>query len=272
MNTDRLRKLLKSLTPPLLLRLIRQIDKYGFSGNYTSWEAAKKDTAGYDSHEILSKVKSSLLQVKQGETVFERDSVLFNSIQYSFPILATLLKISLENQGKLSILDFGGSLGSSYYQYKNILSSVNNLKWSIVEQSHFVECGKHYFEDDHLKFFDSIDSCLTSEKPDIILLSSVVQYLEFPYQFLQQLMSYDFKNIIFDRTAFVVNGSDRLTIQKISPEIYSASYPAWFLDINKFKSILLEKYDLVFEFDSLDVVNIPSKFKGFYFQHKLIFN
>jgi putative methyltransferase (TIGR04325 family) len=38
------------------------------------------------------------------------------------------------SQNKLSILDFGGALGSSYFQNRNILKNKLNFKWGIVEQ------------------------------------------------------------------------------------------------------------------------------------------
>ena len=57
-------------------------------------------------------------KVKNGEAVYERDSVLFDEIQYSWGLLAGLEKAALEHDGKLCVLDFGGSLGSTYYQNK----------------------------------------------------------------------------------------------------------------------------------------------------------
>ena len=45
--------------------------------------------------------------MKNGEAVYERDSVLFDEIQYSWGLLAGLQKAALENDGKLCVLDFG---------------------------------------------------------------------------------------------------------------------------------------------------------------------
>jgi putative methyltransferase (TIGR04325 family) len=268
-----LKKIIYELTPPIFLNLYRQSKKsnsYGFFGNYSSWKEAKNDSDGYDSDTILNKVKESLLQVKEGKAVYERDSVLFEKIQYSFPFLAALLKVALDNQGTLSVLDFGGSLGSSYFQSRDLFSDINQLRWSIVEQENFVDCGKKYFENQTLQFFETIDNCIEQANPNVILLSSVVQYLENPYVFLRKLLDYKFKYIIFDRTAFVNEGSDLLTVQKVSPEIYVASYPAWFLNQDKFLDIFLENYDLIFEFNSFDKVNIPSQFKGFFLKIKTV--
>jgi putative methyltransferase (TIGR04325 family) len=268
-----LKKIIYGLTPPILWSFYRRYkgsNLYGFFGNYSSWTEARNDADGYDSFCILNTVKESLLKVKEGQAVYERDSVLFDKIQYSFALLAALLRIAVENQGTLSVLDFGGSLGSSYFQSREFLSSLNYLSWNIVEQENFVNCGKKYFENQSLKFFYTIESCIEHTNPNVILLSSVVQYLENPYSFLTKLLDYNFEYIIFDRTAFVLEGSDLLTVQKVPPEIYLASYPAWFLKQDKFLDIFLDNYELIFEFNSFDRVNIPSRFKGFFLKLKTL--
>lgn len=248
---DGLKGTFKDWIPPGLLKTYRRIQKYGFSGDYSSWQEVQQVITGYDAINILEKVKLASLEVRAGKAAYERDSVIFEKVYYSFPVLAGLLRVAVENQGNLSVLDFGGSLGSSYYQCRDFLSNLKELKWNIVEQKHFVECGKQFFEDDCLKFFYSIEDCLNSETPDVIFLSSVVQYLEHPYQFLQQLVHYNFKHIIFDRTTFLETGSDRLTVQTIPPEIYSASYPAWFLNRESFLDCFQIKYQMIAEFEAL---------------------
>ena len=132
----------------ILFRLIRNENslspKYHewFTGNYATWDEAKKNCLGYDAPNILEKVKASLLKVKNGEAVYERDSVLFDHVEYSYPLLISLLYIATASENKLRLLDFGGSLGSSYYQNRNFLNRLELLEWSIVEQNHFVKCGK----------------------------------------------------------------------------------------------------------------------------------
>lgn len=259
MNSDQLtfstkaKLVVKEIVPPFLWKILKKLNKseeYGFFGDYSSWEEALKDSVGYDSDIILEKVKNSLLQVKEGKAIYERDSVLFDKIEYSFPVLAALLKIALENDGKLSILDFGGSLGSSYYQCKDFLGDIKELHWSIVEQPNFVECGKQYFENDQLKFYEDIETCLQYQKPDVILLSSVIQYLEKPYEFLEDLLEFDFSYILIDRTIFLMQGKISLAIHIVNPSIYKASIPTWFLDLKNILKILLSKYDLILSFDS----------------------
>lgn len=224
--------------------------KYGWFGNYLSWEQVCRETSGYDSAIILRKTRDALLKVKSGEAVYERDSVLFDKKQYPFPLISFLLHSALREGGPLHVMDFGGSLGSTYYQVREFLGPDVCAGWNVVEQAHYAACGKEYFQDELLHFFSSVDECLAEIKIDFALLSSSVQYLEYPHRFLQKLASFGFKYILFDRTAFVNEPSDRLTIQHVPPEIYDASYPAWFFNEKSFLNHFQEQYQIAGEFTS----------------------
>ena len=255
---------LKKILPAFLTRFGAGL-LYGWHGNFSSWDEAKKRCAGYDSKIIHEKVKTSLLKVKEGRAAYERDSVLFNEVQYTYPVLSGLMWIAALNKGKLNVLDFGGSLGSTYFQNRFFLESLSGVNWCIVEQSRFVDSGIESFADKRLHFFYTIEECLKSYKIDTVLLSSVLQYIEEPYRLLDQIKSYGINFLIIDRTPFI-NADDRITVQKVNPEIYRGSYPCWFFNEEKFISSLSSEYKLVLKFDALDEANIPSKFKGFIFQ------
>ena len=269
-----IKKLLKSIIPPIIISGYRWAKTRGvtndiWSGNYSTWTEAQAHCSGYDSDIILEKVKNALLKVKNGEAVYERDSVLFDEIQYSFGLLAGLQKAALENDGKLCVLDFGGSLGSSYFQNKEFLGSLKELNWCIVEQAHFVECGKKNFEDDHLKFFNTIEECLEQHKPNVLLLSSVLQYLEKPHEWIEKFINFGIHYIIFDRTSFVESEKDILTVQKVPESIYTASYPCWFFNKAMLMRKLQTKYIVQISFDALDKSNlVNSYFEGFILKRK----
>lgn len=225
--------------------------RYGYSGDYSHWSGALASCSGYDAAIILEKVKESLLKVKAA-AVYERDSVLFDTIQYSWPLLAGLLRAASTNNNRLSVLDLGGSLGSSYYQNKDFLSVLDDLRWYVVEQKHFVECGKQYFEDENLRFYYDIPSCLAEEKINVVILSSVLPYIEKPYELIDTIVDYEIDCIIVDRTPILLSGgSDRLTIQKVPPHIYEASYPAWIFNRERFLSSFRNNYSLVAGFNAL---------------------
>lgn len=223
---------------------------YGWFGNYPSWKEASSISGGYDQQNILEKTKEALLSVKNGGAVYERDSVLFAQSEYPYPLLTFLLHDAQQRKRPVNVLDFGGSLGSTYFQIKEFLSPGICSGWNIVEQAHYIDCGKKFFEDDTLKFFYSISDCIKSRHVDFVVLSSVVQYLPDPHRFLTELVSYGFDTILVDRTAFVNEGPDRITIQRVWPSIYEASYPAWFFEQNGFVSHFIKEYNLRASFDS----------------------
>lgn len=262
------RKFIMPLVPPLFVSLLKR-NKYGWSGDYSSWAEAEAECTGYDAANILEKVKDSLLLVKEGKAIYERDSVIFDEIQYAWPLLAFLFKAAVENENRLNVLDFGGSLGSSYFQNKNYLSSLKEISWNIVEQPNFIEAGKKYFQNEELHFYQDIESCLKEQECNVLLLSSVLQYLEQPYEWIDCFKKADCEYIIVDRTAFVSRENDRITVQKVPPSIYKASYVCRFFNEKKLINAWLDRYELIAKFDALDSSNLDNTyFKGFALKRK----
>jgi len=239
--------------------------RYGWKGDYHTWQEAKNDSTGYDTDRILQTVKNSVLKVKNGEAVYERDSVIFDEIQYSWQMLTGLMFASAK-QGPIKVLDFGGSLGSTYYQNKKFLDEFNDVSWSIVEQKNFVDIGKKDFENSRLKFFDTVDECIKQEHPHILILSSVLQYIERPYELLSIILKNDFEVILIDRTAFSKT-KEKIRLQVVAPSIYEASYPSWFFDELKFINYFESKnYNVVESFITEDGQSNEYVFKGFIMQ------
>jgi len=238
---------LKSTPEPL--HLFSSESTHLWSGDYKSWEEVEEIAEGYNSDVILEKCKTALLKVKNGDAVYERDSVLFDQIQYSWPLLAGLQRAASENNGKLCVLDFGGSLGSSYYQNKDFLNTLSVLQWCVVEQKNFVDCGKKYFQDEELRFYPTVEECIFKYKPNVLILSSVLQYLEKPYEWIEKFVALKIPYIIIDRTTFVKSERDILTIQNVPEHIYQASYPAWFFNIDRFVNHF-KNYSVLASFDT----------------------
>ncbi len=239
---------------------------YGWAGNYSTWEEANSLCSGYNQDTIFQKVKEATLKVKKNEAVYERDSVIFDKVEYSFP-LAAFLMWSLFEKDTFDIIDFGGSLGSTYFQNRFFLEKIGNINWNIVEQKKFVEIGKEKFQDDNLHFYYSIEECLksSSRKIDTIIFSSVLQYLPTPYELLNDILLNDFKQIIIDITTVHEQDFDRITIQQVPPSIYKASYPTWFFSEKKFIKYFESKgYKLVSDWELPYPINI-GKHKGYFF-------
>ncbi len=255
---------MSSLIPPVLYLGIKKLlfKKSSWYKNFDTWDAAKRHSSGYDSKKILEKVRISTMQVVNREAVFERDSCLFDDIQYSWPLLSGLL-YAHSTLGKLNVLDFGGSLGSSYRQNMKFFQKLPQVTWSIVEQNNFYEIGKKEFETDSLRFFSDIDLCINQMQPQVLLLASCLQYIESPYSLLDKLINPKIKIIIVDRTTFSYSDLDEIKVQVVPPHIYDASYPCRLLSHSKLKKYFVQKgFEILEQFNCEDPANLAYKLQG----------
>lgn len=223
-----------------------------FRGDYASWEEASIASKGYDDTAILTKVREACRKVKAGKAMYERDSVLFYEPEYVWPVLSCLHFVAARNQGRLNVYDFGGSLGSFYYQHRRFLDCIDTT-WTVIEQPHYADAGNEEFATSNLRFTTAIDQSEVSSCHATLLLSGVLHYLPDPPETLANLLSLPWAMIIVDRTPFVsTRDADRLTIQTVPSSIYKASYPAWFFARGAFLRRCGENFDLVASWQSLD--------------------
>lgn len=271
------REVLINLLPPIIVKIYQKFRKWrsievpasepirlALIGNYATWSEAEANSAGYDSDIILEKTIAALGKVKRGEAVYERDSMLFDEVQYAWPVLAGLLWVAARSAGRLNVLDFGGSLGSTWFQNRAFLRKLDAVRWNIVEQPRQVAAGRREFQDDQLRFFGSVDECLAESQPNVILLSSVLQYLEQPYDLLEALGSTPCQFLIIDRTPFWTGSADRLCVQQVPAEIYPASYPSWIFSQQRFRAILSLHWQVIAEFENPDRLPgpVPVSYRG----------
>lgn len=237
-------------------------------GAYYNWDEASRNSIGYNDQEILQKTLRATLAVKEGKAAYERDSVLFDEIQYSWPLTSGLLLAGIKSNGKLNVLDYGGSLGSSYFQNILFLKEFKEVKWNVIEQAHYVDVAKKYIEDEELKFFENIDDLNLTSSINVALLSSVLPYIKNPFEVLKSIIDLTPKVIIIDRTPFNIdsNENDIIRIQHVPKEIYSASYPCRFFNENNFVKYFEENgYKLLEKFLSLDRFDNRAVWRGMIF-------
>lgn len=262
-----LKHFLTDWLPPALLRHATGFF-YGWKGNYSSWEAAMKNSKGYDSPEILEKVKSAALKVKNGEAAYERDSVIFHQPDYAFPLLASLLQIALK-KNQLHVLDFGGSLGSLYFQHQKFFKSLDSFQWHVVEQPHFAETGKKFFEDNYLRFFTSVQESVSTGLPHVALFGSSLQYLEHPFSIIEEIIRSGIPYLLIDRTPVMFEKLTRITVQHVHPSIYKASYPCRLMNRDELLAFLDNQYELIYQWQHPDRINIRNAgFCGFFLKRK----
>jgi putative methyltransferase (TIGR04325 family) len=229
-----------------------------FDDSVVSWNAAVDRSTGYDSDLIVQKVTRATEQVFRGESAFERDGVTFNLNEYRWPVLSALLNVAAR-EGELRVLDFGGSLGSVFWQHRAMLTGIN-VKWGVVEQPNFVDAGRSLAQES-VEFFDSVESCNSAFTPNVILLSSVLQYLPEPEQILRQLLATHANSVIIDRTPISDTGANirdkTACLQVVPAHIYSASYPAWVFSRSWINAQLVG-FEVLAEFPGIEPVGHTS--------------
>ena len=242
-----------------------------FEGNFSTWEEANASSTGYDAEPILAKVLEATLKVKRGVVAFERDSVVFDEIEYEWPVLSGLMWAAARSGGRLNVLDFGGALGSSYFQNRNFLQTMSAVRWNVVEQAHYVDAGRTNVQDERLRFYTTVKECLTENRPNLVLLSGVLQYLPEPFSILFELMNVNASVIVIDRTIVNMSADERIYVQQVPSSIYEASYPCRSISEASLVSYFKRDYVEIGNFQSMNfpaLDEIESKFKGYIFWRK----
>ncbi len=242
-----LKAFLRQIFPPAFMRLLQRTRVY-WRGDYKTWEEAVADCSGYDQENILQKNDEATSQVTSGRYPYERDTILFDQVIYSWPLLSGLLW-SHSIHGSLHVMDVGGSLGSTHNQNIKFLKPLK-YSWNIVEQKNHVALGKQKYQTSNLHFFDSIEECLQKSAINTVLISSTLQYLPDPMGFLTNLKTKQIPIILLDRVSILHSKKNRLTKQTVPSWIYKASYPCWFFSESLILSALSSHYDLIEKFES----------------------
>jgi putative methyltransferase (TIGR04325 family) len=198
--------------------------------------------------EIARRVHDAEIKVARGEAVDARDGVLFDTMQFSLPVMAALMRAAARRGGSLRVVDFGGAFGGLYRHYR-ALGVPGEVAWTVVEQPRLVALGTAQFQNSELRFVASLEEALGSIPPDVLLLSSVLQYLPDPYALIRRIGEATASHVVIDRTPCSELDRDVLTVQTVPPSIYAASYPCWILARRRLVNSFAPAYHLWAEFN-----------------------
>jgi putative methyltransferase (TIGR04325 family) len=229
-------------------------------GPYESWDVASKTCSGYSHAVILKKVSISTESVLSGSSIYERDGTNFNNR----PPLNRIEKFILDNIDNFnSIIDYGGGLGGLYYNNPSLLRLDKYL--AVVEQPSFVLEGRRIASryNTGVHFCNNILHCRSPV--DIVIFSSVLQYLPSVESIVKDVLQLGPKYIILDRTAIDSQMCNSWWIQ-IEKTYYDEpmSYPIRPLSLNKLSTIF-SPYKIIESWASHCDPEIPSH-RGFLLQ------
>ena len=214
---------------------ILRIDKNNnlfFWGDYLSWEDAIVQAeevsgikAGYSTDAIY---ETTVKWYKERVRLSEERDLLFEGPD-NFECLSSLLYV-MQEVGKLNLLDFGGSLGNTYYKYKGLLDK-DKINWNIVEQEEYVRFGKENIKE--LSFWGDVDECLENQKINCVLFSGSIQYVKSPFAVMKHIFDSDVEYAIFDRIPLCINTESKIVNQNVPSRIYCATYPLWLINLEQ---------------------------------------
>jgi putative methyltransferase (TIGR04325 family) len=109
-------------------------------------------------------VLPATLKIKRGEPLTEND-IGFGRPRYNPVLISSVLSAAIACGNRLQVLDFGGSLGVLYFQSREFLRDLVEIKWSVIELPNLAAAGRDYLQSPELQFFDTIEACLKENSP-----------------------------------------------------------------------------------------------------------
>lgn len=253
-----LTKYWRRFAPKAAVRILR-LWRHGprFKGDYSTWDEARGRCVGYDDQKIVDEIVAAARAVRAGIAPWERDGTLFEKPAVHRPLLDSLLDLAANEHQGMALIDFGGALGSTWWQHRMWLPPSQFHRWDIVEQTALVQHGRAEFNQPPLRFFSSLDEACRDGPPHAILFSSVLQYLPDPFDILREVNQRGFRYVVFDRTGFTNYGRHRLTIQSNGSIVRTARcYPCWFFNQSKLFGDCLPDFQLCKEWQGFDCSNL----------------
>lgn len=222
---------------------------------------------GYSDDVIVQRVRHATRKVVSGKASYEQDSVLFHSPNPPKRVMRVLALASQNAKKQMTVLDFGGSLGSLYFRAKPFLTMDAVSSWIICEQPNFV-CAGREFEDGVLRFVVDPGQ---AENADVLVLSSVLPYIEDPIGILERLAQQRPRWILVDRTPLSPDDRWHLFDQHVPRAIYRATYPVWLIP-RAAMAQALPGYDLAEEAELDDEVlrcgNVHAPYRWMIWRHR----
>lgn len=256
---------LKRVVPGSLRRWVRTTFGWRWlRGNFSSWSVASAAADRGPPGRGVERVVAATRAVRSGRAAWDRDGVTFAQPAIHAPLVAALRRAAASEGGSLTLIDFGGALGSTWWQHREELRGVA-VDWRVVELPALVAAGKEW-EGAGLRFYETLDAADADGRAKVILFSSVLQYLEDPWALLGQVAERRMRHVIMDRTAFVTSGPDQLTVQHTPPEYGGGRMPCWLFARERLEGALGGAYERVSEWPvPFDVLDGRATYRGMHF-------
>ena len=195
-----------------------------------SWESAVRKSSGYESVNIVEPIVAAARQLQSNS-----QTTFVSNPRYQQIAAGMLFSISQErfsNGEPIRVLDVGGAGADYFYQFQEFAPHIN-FDWTVLETPVLAEAMSNEFGRNltNLRWVSSIEN--TNETYDVILCSSVFQYVEKPFELLATLVKKS-GFLIVNRISLVDSSEHFVAMQRIITNGKRASYPVHFFAEKKF--------------------------------------
>lgn len=230
--------------------------RFGYKefGDYS--EAATASGVGYENEDLADVI------VLSGEKFFDRMDR--GSVELSLAQLRPLIALaSIESQGSIRVLDFGGGFGSHYAVARRVMEPAQDFQWLIVETAAMVaRARKSSLGEKGLSWFTSVSDALSKSigVPDLVLSIGTLPYTPDPLVALQELVDIGAPNLCLMRVGLSDTEKTRYIAQVSSLRFLgggdlpvemkdaTVGWPATFVSKVRFKQIIEVDYEITLEF------------------------
>ena len=192
------------------------------------WNSAKLKTAGYEGDATLESLTSRIESLKnlQGQPHDDRLVEIAKAFRDS-------VKQS-NDSSPIRVLDIGGSFGEHFFHLQKLMPA-HSFDWTVLEtEGHCSIIPEFLTSIKGLRFIS--DPPASDQHFDIALLSSVIQYVDAPYDLLTMALQIS-DSVIVNRLPLSPYAKDRVAIQRPGLLGSKGSYP-----VHIFSETVFTKY------------------------------
>lgn len=242
-------------------------------GRYVNFEEALSAST-YPDGAPVSDDLAAARDVLQGQAAYCRDGMCFSAPPATIALSALgVLAASSAKSGNTRILDFGGGAASLYLAYRPLWEKIRGLSWHIVEREQLVSKARTLFSGVPINWHTSLDEACAKQAPDIVVMSSVLQYMPDPTAVLQRICDLEPAWLVIDRTPVVTRDSDTIALQRSPRTLHDSSYPSWIFGHSGALRIPRQTYECIMHKPSDDPVLLhrlrPVRYHGWLYRLKV---
>ncbi len=223
-----------------------------WSGDYPDWAAAQAACRPIPIDSRRAAYEAAIAAVERGEAAYERDGLPQSAPRWDWPLLTALAELRASGCRRLTVLDVGGGLASSFRQHRDWLAPFDTVRWQVVEMPAITASGRQLVTDPRVEFHDSIAAARADDgPPDLVLASGLGPLVPDPAAMIAELADTGAGWVFLDRIPVLDGlGRDLLTRQVVHPSIYRSESPFWFFDPERLNARLAARFRIAGEWTS----------------------